>query len=234
MHGRAFITLVAIAELLICSELQAQAGQINGVVTDEAGSPVAHAQVSPQLKGVYVRHTLRTIVKTDDKGRFEVDGLRMGEYAVYAFKEDEGYPDISIPLYRTRPAPGARLSADHPTANVNVVIGPKGGIVRASVRDAVTHAPLPSQLVLQKADGSAMVYLSEAPDFQVLLPADTEVLLEVRVEGYKPWVYASGGRSTMRLKSGEYMRIEVEAMPMEKAQERDSKNPAILQPASIR
>jgi hypothetical protein len=234
MHGRAFITLVGSAVILICSELQAQAGQINGVVTDEAGTPVAQAQVSPHLRGVYVTHALRIIVKTDDKGRFEVHGLMMGEYDVYAFKEAEGYPDVSIPLYRTRLAPRARLSADHPTAKVNVVIGPKGGIVSACVRDAVTHAPLPSQLVLQKADGSAMVYLSEAPDFQVLLPADTEVLLEVRVEGYKPWIFASGGRSTIRLKSGEHMKIDVEAIPVQKAQVHNFDDRAVLKPASIR
>ena len=234
MHRRAFIVLLFTSGALICGELPSPAmpaGEIDGVVTDEAGTPVAHAQVSPVLVGYYVMHTLRTAVTADDKGRFNIGGLKMGEYAVYAFNEAEGYPDTSARLYRTRPAPTVRLSADHPRANTTVVIGPKAGVLSGSVRDASTHVRLASQVVLQKADGSAMAYFSERSDFDVLLPPNTDLRIEVHVAGYKPWIYTNNRGNIIRLKTGEHMKIHVEVTSIERPEQRDSSRKGIRKPS---
>jgi Carboxypeptidase regulatory-like domain len=205
-------------------------GQIVGAVLDESGVPVPDAEVTLQPRGIALNRTMVDRVRTDALGQFKMEAIDWGHYTVCAGKAADGYPDTRVPLYRVRPAPDVVLSPESPSARVTVTLGPRGGILDASVRDSATHAPLSSQLLLQRADGSAMVYLSERPDFQVLLPADTDVLIEVRVEGYEPWVYASNGRSIIRLKSGEHMKIDVEVTPVPKVQDGGSGDQAYKKP----
>jgi hypothetical protein len=188
-------------------------GEIIGTVVDERGSPVPNAQVSPQYLGVALFRSLVISVDTDVHGRFTIDHLDWGRYAVHAGKEADGYPNTRFRLYQTRSAPQVSLSPQHIVRRVTVKIGPKGGVLVSSVRDAVTHTPVATQLVLKKHDGSGRIYLSEPPDFQVLLPADTDVLIEIRKEGYEPWVYATASRRSIRLKSGVRMRLEVNLTP---------------------
>jgi|SRR6185312_9083357 len=221
MNRRAFITIAAVAIGLMCHEVRAQVGQISGIVTDKSGTPVAYARVSPQLLGFHVMHTLRIIVNADDKGRFKIGGLTLGDYAVYAFKEADGYPDTSIPLYRTRVAPKAQLTAHRPTVNVTVLIGPKAGIFAASVRDAITHRPLAPQVVLEKADGSPELYRSEPADFEVLIPAGKDTMIEIREPGYESWSYGKGvSAPPLRLRSGERVNLNVNLAPVTKGEKR--------------
>ena len=195
---------------------QATRGRIIGTVINERGTPVPNAQASPQFLGPSVMRTLVKKVDTDQYGRFTIDGLDWGAYAIYAGKKAEGYPDTRIPLYRTRPAPNVVLSPEHAMGYETVVIVPKGGVLVSSVRDAVTHAPVGTELILQKTDGSGLMGISEPPDFQVLLPANADVLVEIRARGYKLWVYAETSGRPLRLKSGEQAKIEVNLTPLEK------------------
>lgn len=197
---------------------QGTRGQIIGLVIDERGRPVANAQVSPQYLGVALFRSLVINVDTDVHGRFTIDHLDWGPYAVHAGKEADGYPNTRFRLYQTRPAPRVTLSRQHTVGRVTVKIGPKGGVLVSSVRDAVTHAPVAAQLVLKKTDGSGLIYLSEPPDFQVLLPADTDVLIEIRKEGYKPWVYATASHRSIRVKSRAQMQLEVNLTPSQKGE----------------
>lgn len=188
-------------------------GQIVGVVVDERGRPVADAQVSPKYLGVAVFRSLVVHVNTDAQGKFAINDLDWGPYAIYAGKEADGYPNTRFDLYRTRPAPRVTLSRQHSVGHVTVKIGPKGGVLVWSVRDAVTHKPVATQLILKKTDGSGLIYQSEPPDFQVLLPAETDVVVEIRKEGYRPWIYATDSRHQINLKSGERMQLEVSLTP---------------------
>jgi hypothetical protein len=202
---------LVVTALVVCptSSGESGQGQILGMVLDEKGSPLVAAQVTPQFLGVGVMHTLIQKVNTDVNGRFRIEGLDWGPYSVYAGKEADGYPDTRIPLYRSQPAPRIELSPEHPVREVTVKIGPKGGVFSASVRDGTTHARVAVQLTLRRKDGSGLVYLSEPPDFQVLLPSNTDVLVEIRSAGYKPWSYSKGEIRTLRLRGEEHIKLEI-------------------------
>lgn len=159
-------------------------------------------------------HTLIRTVETDNRGQFRIDGLEWGSYVLYAGKRSEWYPDTRYPLYRIRPAPKVMLSAKHLTAYAKVIIGPKAGVLVLSVRDAVTDHPVASQLLLRKADGSASMSMTATPE--VLIPANTDVLLEVREPGFKPWIYGTPSKHSLCLGSGERMVIDVRLTPSEK------------------
>lgn len=147
------------------------------------------------------------------RGRFKIERLDWGPYAVYAGKEIDSYPDTRFPLYRTGTVPKIALSRDHPIGHAVVTIGPRGGILIASVRDTRTRAPVHSQVVLRRADGSGEMTMSEPPDFRVLLPANTNLSIEIRQEGYASWVYARSSKPFLRVRSGEQVRIEVNLTP---------------------
>lgn len=188
-------------------------GRIVGTVVDERGRPVGNAQVSPQFLGVAVSRTLVIKVESDSRGRFKIEQLDWGPYAVYAGKEIDNYPDTRFTVYRIRTVPKVTLSRDHPTGHTVVTIGPRGGVMTASVRDTRTRAPLNSRVVLRRADGSGEIAMSERPDFRVLLPANTNLSIEISQQGYAPWVYATSSRPFLRVKSGEQLRIEVNLTP---------------------
>ncbi|MGH9530736.1 MAG: carboxypeptidase-like regulatory domain-containing protein [Terriglobales bacterium] len=201
--------------LLIACPLfgQGSMGKIIGTVVDERGTPVPHAQVSPDIRGVFVMSSLVVIVETDANGRFEINGLAWGSYDLYASKEADGYPNTRFSICRTRPAPKVTLSPGHPTGQATLVIGPQGGVLVVSVRDAVSGAPVNSQLVLKRADGLGEIMISEPADFHALLPTNTDLSIEIRQQGYKPWSYATRPNSFLRVRSGEQVKIEVEIVP---------------------
>lgn len=213
------VIVVALTALTVCPTLsgELQQGRIVGKVVNESGSPVGNAQVTPQFLGPAVMRTLVQKVNSDADGNFRIEGLEWGPYAVYAGKEAEGYPDTRVPLYRSRPASRVELSPEHPVRELTVTIGPKGGVLVGSVRDQMGNTPLPVQLILQKKDGSGLLYLSEPPDFQALLPANTDVLIEIHAPGYKPWSYGKESKRTLRLSSGEQIKVDIELHRLEMA-----------------
>ena len=186
---RALTTCAAVAAIACPAVGQSTAGAIVGLVKDERGRPVANAQVSPQYLGVAVLRALVVRVDTDAEGRFNIDHLDWGPYAVYAGKESDGYPNTMFSLYRHRPAPKVTLSPKHPTGHAIVIIGPRGGVLIGSVRDASTQTLVGSQLILKRPDGSGEIGLSEPSDFRVLIPADTDLSVEIGQQGYKLWTY---------------------------------------------
>jgi hypothetical protein len=101
---------------------QATRGQIVGLVVDERGRPVANAQVSPQFLGVAVFRTLVIKVDSDSRGRFKIEGLDRGPYAVYAGKEIDDYPDTRFSVYRAHTVPKVTLSRDHPAGHTVVTM----------------------------------------------------------------------------------------------------------------
>jgi hypothetical protein len=214
--------LAVVAAIAFPALGQSKGGQIVGIVRDEKGRPVAKAQVSPRTLGVAVLRALVVTVETDVHGRFRIDHLDWGSYAIYAGKEADSYPNTMYPLYRTKDSPKVTLSEQHPTARAVVTIGPRGGILVGTVRDALTHAPLHSQLVLKKADASAEIMISERPEFRALLPADTNLTIEIRQPGYEPWMYSTPPNHVLRVKSGEQVKVEVNLTPSGREESRPS------------
>lgn len=213
---RTLITDLAMAAIAFPAFGQSKSGQIVGIVRDDEGHPVAKAQVSPRPLGVAVFRALVKTVQTDADGKFKIDQLDWGTYALCAGKEADNYPNTMYPLYRTKDPPKVALSQQHPRGSAVVTIGPRGGLLIGIVRDAITHVPLHSQLVLKKADGSSEIMISENPDFHALLPANTNLTVEIREEGYQPWTYGTASNPVLRVRSGEQVKVEANLVPSTK------------------
>ena len=193
-----------VAQAAVASE---QGGKIVGTVVDEAGAPVTNAEVTPKFAGFGVMHTLVNSAATDKFGKFIIEGLAFGPYAVYVGKESDGYPNTVFTAYRIGKIDRVVLSPAHPIAKVRLHIGPKGGLFAASVRDAVTHEPRRCSVkvrLVQKPEN--WTSFSEPGDFKLLLPANTAVFVEIEKQGYETWKMPR----TVRAKSGELTTVQAE------------------------
>src|SRR5262249_52558713 len=73
-------------------------GAIKGVVITNGGEPVSKARVYVWLPtGNWL--TRQIGATADDFGGFSLSNLPDGEYAVRAFKKEEGYPDLTFSFY---------------------------------------------------------------------------------------------------------------------------------------
>jgi hypothetical protein len=146
-------------------------------------------------------------VETDGAGRFAVDRLTWGKYAVCARKEADGYAEICYTILRKDNAPTATLSAQSPSAQVLVVIGPKAGVMIGSITDAVTGAPVDATLRIRLSNDTGRFFETGlGPQSSVLIPPDVDLELEVRAPWYRLWRFSVDGNrrgSPLRVKSGE-------------------------------
>ena len=211
--------LLALSVLPIHSQTIEQAipqGRIRGVVVDEEGKPIQHAEVWP-----HVRHpTIGALrfVETDANGRFEIDRLEFDTFNVFAKKEDEEYPDMGFAFYYEGLPHIVRLSPDEPVANANLKIGPKAGVLTGSVTDKVTGKAIDPAFMLRRAKNPAnFLSTSGASQYRLLLPPETEVTLEVSADGYETWLYTDPSDSLkpmpIRLASGAEMRLDIQLQP---------------------
>src|SRR5579863_4731267 len=72
----------------------------------------------------------------DDQGKFVIDRLAFGRYAVYGSKEEEQYQDPGH--FSIIDPPRVTISAEQPVGTVVVTFGPKAGLISGTVRNAVT------------------------------------------------------------------------------------------------
>jgi Tfp pilus assembly protein PilF len=76
--ARAFMS--ALAVLAVCGSAAAQNGRVNGIVREEGGQPLKGATVTAENLSIGQSFT----ATTDDKGRFNMIGLRSGEWRFIA------------------------------------------------------------------------------------------------------------------------------------------------------
>ena len=127
---------------------------IKGVVTTSGGEPVSKAMVYASQLGNGERTTRRNAVTTDDLGRFSLPNLPDGEYTIRAFKEEDGYPDLTFSFY---------------SEAYNAVHWPQITIVNgATVEDVVVHLASPKcgRLLITVIDTKTN---KKIPDAQVSL-----------------------------------------------------------------
>lgn len=74
--------------------------------------------------------------KSDSNGQFELSGLPLRNYQVYASKVKDGYP-VADPAYSEENQAAITLSADQPSGSVIISIR-KAGIVTLDVKDKAT------------------------------------------------------------------------------------------------
>jgi hypothetical protein len=211
---------LAIIEILI-SALSgvAQKGVIRGNVVDEVGQPIQAAKVHAELHGVPMSKAIR-YVESDESGAFAIDRLDDGTYDVNGKKEEDGYADTSFSFYAGKPV-SVQITPDHPNPRITLKLGPKAGILGGTVRDALTGKPIPVGFMLRRVDNPTNFLSTSAPPaFRILIPASTDVTVEVSAPGYETWFYVDESShfkpSPLRLESSAQMQLDILLQPKEK------------------
>jgi len=165
-----------------------QGGLIRGTVMDENGVALQNAKVNAEPLDGRPRATLVRFVETDEKGLFLIDGLSWGRYAVFAMKEESGYPNMRASLYSNDVFPTVTIAPSSPEADLAIKLGPKAGVVTGSTTDLLNGAPVDARFKLTRAASpEKWLSMSAPPNFIILVPPSTEILLEVSSPGFKTW-----------------------------------------------
>jgi Carboxypeptidase regulatory-like domain len=204
--------LMALSAYLSLVETTApqEAGTISGTVTDEHGAPVGKAKVNADPADGRPRGSLLHFVETDDNGHFRIERLSVGKYKVFAKKEDLGYPDMRWSFYSNDVYPTVEITPTNQNALVRVQLGPKGGILTGSVTNALTGAPIYASFKLARAAfPNKWISPGVPPDYRILLPSSTDVMLEVSAPGFKNWNFPS----PLNLQPGAEMHLDIPLEP---------------------
>lgn len=203
------------------AETESDDGLIDGTVFYEDGKPVKGATVYAEPLGV----DLGAIIPhadSDEVGIFIIHIPRswFRKFAISAGKESEDYATRSHQFWRGGGFETVTLTSAHPSASVSIHIGPKAGILEGKVTDAVTGTPLRPCVEFRIADkpnnfmrGSGLVEQT----YKLFVPSDTDVLMKIWLDGYRPWyfpgTFRKSERKGVRLKPGEHMSLDILLQP---------------------
>ena len=202
-------------------QTDAEMGLIDGTVLYEDGRPAKGATVysSPLARPIIgiIPHA-----DTDETGHFRIDipSSWFGKFAVAAMKEDEDYPDMSKQFYSDGKFKTITLTSVHPTETVIIHLGPKAGVLVGTVAEAVSNTPLSPCVEFRRATEPSN-FLSASglvkPQYKLLIPPDTDILVKISLDGYKTWYYPGTldhARATpVRLGPGERKAADIRLEP---------------------
>jgi hypothetical protein len=203
------------------AQIDAETGFINGTVRYEDGRPTKGATVY----AVPLGRPMAAIIPnadTDESGNYRIDipSSWFGEFAVAAKKEDEGYPDMSMQFYSGGKFETVTLTPSNRASTLSIRLGPKAGVLLGTVADAVTGAPLVPCYEFTRAsepDNSRGGMGLIKSNYRVLIPADTNILMKIWLDGYKPWYYPGitekSTSQAVRLGSGEQKIVDIALRP---------------------
>ena len=198
----------------VFAHAQTPEGSIRGTVLADDGSPVANAHVYAEvMRGSKILTVLNT--KADDLGIFAVSQLGIGEYRIYADKQEDGYLSTRPDIFTPDPFLVVALSPGSPTATTVIHFGPKAAIITGWVRDSATGKSIAARLSLAPADRHAWSTTGTAGRFRfrLAIPADTPVNFGACAEGYKPWFYADPSDpsrpAALELESATKLKIDI-------------------------
>jgi hypothetical protein len=203
--------------LLLVVSVQAQnSGKLTGVITDENDKPLAGAKVHLwDLNPAIVRQVPKYHA-TDAQGRFSIPDVPWGSYAVFAGKEADGYADTFASFYQQGPgfSPTVDFSILSPEQQTTIRLGPRAGALKiTSLTDALTHKDINSSgvIVLRQAQHPERSLTTSTAYDHTLVPALTEISLEISAPGYKVWRgnERTLGSTRIRLQPNEILTLEV-------------------------
>jgi Carboxypeptidase regulatory-like domain len=185
-------------------------GRITGTVVDQSQAPIAGASV---MAVETLNQSLNNppTAKSDSTGHFEITGLGLRNYHVYASKPQDGYPEAD-PAYSDENQADIALSPNQPSGSVIIALR-KAGMLIIDVRDRASGKPVSASYKLSVPKRwERQGQLS----YPLLIHPSTDVMLEVSASGYKTWFYSDASNPSrplpLRLESGERrsLRIELE------------------------
>ena len=186
---------------------------VTGVVLTQDGQLASGARVCISVsEGQHT--TINCRVATDNDGRFTVEQLKPGTYRVFAINEAQGYS-----IESQGPGQGVTITAEQPWPIVTIHQRARGGVLVGSVIDKLTGKKLErAQMRYTSLDsnGSGGTVVING-DFQVAVPADSDLLVVVMSEGYRGWVYtdpSTPSRPVLKLAAGERKQLEIELEPL--------------------
>jgi len=142
-------------------------------------------------------------VASDQNGFFVIDRLEFGIYYVEAMKEEDAYGGFPWSFFNDRPQPVVQISAQNRIADAVVRLGPKAGILKGTIRDALTAKPIGSAGfdLVQVKDRTKWMSTGVASQFRVLIRSSKEIELKVSAPGYDTWVYPGPGLAPQPLRT---------------------------------
>lgn len=207
------------APLLLCATAlaapaQQHTGSICGTVENELGQPAANVSIIAMpaaLGGLLPRF------KTDASGHYCATGLMVpNTYTLTADDPAAGYPSLAPGFYNQRPSQHVELTPQRPIATFNWRIPYKAASLRIHPTDASTGRPLTSirySLVLKGNPAIGITTASSPADLPILLPPDTDLLLEVKSPGYRPWPLDGSSGRLINAPSGAQADLDVALDP---------------------
>lgn len=172
---------------------------IKGFVTTIGGQPVSKAIVYASRTDTSAGLTRRNSVTTDDQGRFSLSNLPDGEYTIRAYKEEDGYPDLTFSFYSAayNGVHWPQITIVNGTTVDDVIVhlaSPKCGHLLITVIDAKTNKKIQDAQVALSHEfnpKTLMISGTNRPDysFDLLVPPDVAIDLKVSAPGYRDWHY---------------------------------------------
>jgi hypothetical protein len=181
-------------------------GEIRGVVTDRGGSPVSSAIVFAVPQALTLEGVTPRSAKTGEDGKFVFRGhFNPGSYTLYSRKEEEGYPDPTDRFYADSKAETeVHLTADKPSATVEVRLVQKAGILEGRVIDVNTGADILARLVFYDQNGNQH-FLMVKGKYSALLPSGKNVGLMVSSPKYESRVAVA----RLQLEPGQQVHLDI-------------------------
>jgi Carboxypeptidase regulatory-like domain len=165
-------------------------GGLTGYVFDADGKPVANAEVFALLAEGSLLIGRRPTAETDKDGKFVLNHVKAGLNRVFAFKEQNGYPDTSFAFYQLNSVatPEIYVREGHVVSGVIVRLGQKSEMLSGAVLDADSRSPIKhAQITLYWASNPS-IYLSFSSDaegkFARLLPP-IPIQIKASARGYQ-------------------------------------------------
>ncbi len=190
-------------------------GTIAGIVLNENGEPVDHAQLCLSITKRYNTSINCRAGRSNDGGAFTLEHVKPGTYGVFAIKPDEGYS-----IENQQRGQSVNITANQPYSNVTIHMKAKGSILLGTVTDAVTGKPIDVPNVQYialdgEAAGGGLANLGNGK-FRVVVPSGTEVIFIVQARGYRGWIYTdpnNPSRPVLRLAPGEQRHFDIALEP---------------------
>jgi carboxypeptidase family protein len=141
---------------------------------------------------------------TDSGGNYVLKGLRPGSYQVYAYKEEDGYPNTFFAFWVVQPNwKIVQIAAGQTTKNVAFELGPKSPILKLFVQDEKGE-PTVATVVLIREGGQGIAKRANGLNGNegILMPPSAPFHLRVEKAGYADWkspVYKMEPGDTMKL-----------------------------------